>query len=52
MNLSVAEEKLQALGVADKWEALKTQLQGNEYLKGIVTSFVITVNNGLADVVK
>jgi len=52
VNLSVAEEQLAGLGLTDKWESLKQHLQSDDYLQKTITSFVVTVNNGLADVVK
>lgn len=48
----MAEGQLASLHIADKRETLKSQLQADEYLKRIVTTFVVTVNDGLADVVK
>ena len=52
MNLSVSEAQLQSLGIYEKRQGVKESLQNDEFLKGLVTTFVITVNNGLADVVK
>lgn len=52
VNLSVSESQIDALGIADKRTNLKQELQANEYLKKTITSFVITANDGLADIVK
>ncbi len=51
VNLSVAEGQLAELGMSETWESFKKVLAADEYLTKTITSFVITVNDGLADVV-
>lgn len=52
VNLSVSEAQLPALHLEQTWEDVKAALLADEFLKELVTTFVITVNDGLADVVK
>ncbi len=52
VNLSVSEKQLEELWLEKKREEFKEQLLKDKYLQETVTSFVVTVNNGLADIVK
>ncbi len=52
INLSVATDKLETIAQQDQWEALQKILLHDEYLQKEITTFVITENNGLADIVR
>lgn len=52
VNLSVSGSQIEALWIADQRNAFQKELQANEYLTKTITSFVITMNDGLADIVK
>ncbi len=52
INLSVATDKLETLAQQEQWETLQKTLLNDEYLQKEITTFVITENNGLADIVR
>lgn len=52
INLSVAEEKLENSEQKEQREKLQKTLLNDEYLREEITTFVITDNNGLADIVR
>lgn len=52
INLSVSTEKLDTLEQKEQREKLQKVLLRDEYLQDEITTFVITENNGLADIVR
>ncbi len=52
INLSVATDKLETSEQQEQREALQKTLLNDEYLQKEITTFVITENNGLADIVR
>ena len=48
----MAEKQIQTLGIHDQREKFKTDLENHDELKKTITTFVITFNDGLADIVK
>ncbi len=52
INLSVATDKLETIAQQEQWETLQKTLLNDEYLQKEITTFVITENNGLADIVR
>lgn len=52
INLVVSDQFLVAEDKKEFWETLLTQIQNDEYIKQTVTTFVVTYNNGLADITR